>query len=163
MSQETTHERAAGRVWHGKAAVRKVRERWPDQWHPLMSYVVLEEGYTDGVYYDTKGIPTYGVGQTASLAHLEFPEVFNRKLQQIKHHIPNYTKLPGKVQGALLSAHYRGDWLSSPLTRKLFDQGLYREAAEEFLDNDDYRRSVLDGTGVAKRFERVAKAISSLG
>jgi len=151
------------RIYHGKKAVRKVQDRWPDEWDDLMEPVVMAEGYAEGLYYDSKGIPTFGVGQTAFYSGVPFPEVFRTKLAQVKSSVPIYDDLPRDVQGSLLVAHYRGDWFGSPKTVSLFNRGYYTAAAKEYLDNDEYREAVLDdNVGIRKRFESVAKDIASL-
>ena len=151
------------KTYHGREAVRKVREVYGDAITPLMVPIILAEGYSEGRYLDTKGIPTYGVGQTARYSHLPFPEVFNAKLQQLTSVVKDYDHLPRRVQEALILAHYRGDWFGSPQTARLFSLGKYEEAAKEFLDNDEYRSSVINGPdGIKKRFETIAKALASM-
>lgn len=124
-----------------------------------MTPIIEWEGYTDGVYQDTKGIETTGVGQTGRYATMPFPEVFYAKKQELLSYTPNLSSLPDEVQDALLVANYRGDWAGSPKTRALFEDREYKKAAKEFLDNEDYRRGP---EGIRKRFEYVAEKIASL-
>lgn len=151
------------KVYHGKEAVQRVRSIYGNQITDAMVPLIMEEGFSEGRYLDTKGIPTYGVGQTARYSNIPFPEVFNQKLQQLKNVVKDYDQLPTNVQDALIIAHYRGDWFNSPQTARLFSLGKYAEAAKEFLDNDEYRQAVIYGpVGIKKRFERVARALASM-
>ena len=153
-----------GKHYVGRRAVAAVKSQWPDEWHPLMEPVVLEEGYVHGDYKDTKGIQTCGVGQTGRYRHIPFPQVFEVKLQQIRALVEGFDELPKKTREALILSHYRGSWLQSPKTRLLFSKGLYTEAAKEFLDSDEYREAVLHGPlGIKKRFERVARGLAQAG
>ena len=151
------------KIYYGKEAVQRVKEIYGSQITDSMVPIIMEEGFADGMYLDTKGIPTYGVGQTARYTSLPFPEVFDRKLKQLKNVVRDYDSLPNNVKDALMIAHYRGDWFNSPQTARLFSLGKYAEAAKEFLDNDEYRRAAIYGPmGLKKRFERVAKALASM-
>jgi GH24 family phage-related lysozyme (muramidase) len=120
--------------------------------------VIEWEGFSYAVYEDTKGIKTTGVGQTGAYAEMEFPDVFRRKKAELLSYTPDLQFLPPQVQDALLVANYRGDWAQSPKTRNLFDQGLYAEAADEYLDNAEYRNEETPAQ-IKRRFEYVAEAI----
>lgn len=124
--------------------------------------IIEWEGFTDGVYTDGKGVRTSGVGQTGKYIDMPYPEVFEIKKQELIRYTPNLASLPESVQDALLVANYRGDWGQSKKTRRLFKAGKYAEAAEEFLNNEDYRKALSEKSGVYKRFEYVAAAIKSL-
>jgi len=52
---------------------------------------------------------------------------------------------------------YRGDVVSGYNWVDLINEGEYSMAAEELLDNKDYRESA--GGGVAKRFDRIYQEI----
>jgi hypothetical protein len=50
--------------------------------------------------------------------------------------------------------------MQSPKTRRLINEGKYREAAYEFLDNDQYRTAEADGIpGIRPRMERVSEEL----
>ena len=50
--------------------------------------------------------------------------------------------------------------MQSPKTRRLINEGKYREASDEFLDNDQYRTAEADGIrGIRPRMERVSEAL----
>ena len=72
------------------------------------------------------------------------------------HGFLEFDQFSEDVQAELIQAEYRGDLGGSPKFLRLFNQGQYRQAADEFLDNADYRRSLKNKTGVHKRMERVS-------
>ena len=63
------------KVHYGQDAVNKVTER-EGHLTPPMEAVIREEGFVDGVYEDTKGIKTSGVGQTGGYMNMSFREAF---------------------------------------------------------------------------------------
>jgi GH24 family phage-related lysozyme (muramidase) len=65
-----------------------------------------------------------------------------------------------ELQTALTDAHFRGSLKGSPKTLRLIKMGDLQGASKEFLDNDEYRESVKQGTGVHKRMENVAKTLA---
>ena len=73
---------------------------------------------------------------------------------------PNWNTISNETKEAIFNATFRGDWGLSKNTRKLFAAGKFGEAATEFLDNDDYRESKRENTGIWKRMERIASAIN---
>ena len=59
---------------------------------------------------------------------------------------------------------YRGSLVQSPRTRKLINQGKLKEAADEFLNNDEYRDAVKrKRSGIRESMENVAKALREEG
>lgn len=149
-------------VLRGKAAIRKVSQMEGRELTLPEKMVIEEEGFVDGLYKDSKGITTYGVGQTGEYINKSFGESFKAHEDDARKYIPNYDELDELAQAAIMSAAYRGDLQQSPKFRKLFNAGNYTKAADEFLDNDDYRKSLEEGTGIAGRFERIAEIIRSL-
>lgn len=80
-----------------------------------------------------------------------------RRLPAIKALTPRYEDLDEATQRAIMSAYYRGSWGGSPKTREHFNAGRFSEAADEFLDNDEYRAAVARGrAGIRPRMEAVA-------
>lgn len=150
------------RVLRGQSAVKKVAEMEGRELTLPEKTVIEEEGFVDEFYKDTKGVVTYGVGQTGKYIDMSFGDSFKEHEEDAKRFIPNYDKLPEVAKAAIMSAAYRGDLQQSPKFRKLFNAGDYEKAADEFLDNDDYRESLEEGTGVAGRMERVAEAVRNL-
>lgn len=145
----------------GKKAISKVLEKYGKEITQEMIPLIEWEGYSEDTYYDTKGIATRGVGQTGSYADMSYPECFRIHKAKLIRYTPQLSSLPDKVQDALLVSNYRGTWGQSKRTRRLFNAGRYAEAAEEYLNNAEYRD---EGTPlqIKRRFEYVAEAIRSL-
>jgi GH24 family phage-related lysozyme (muramidase) len=153
---------SSSRFYYGDKAVKKVKELYPDcvltKAHELL---IHHEGFCEGVYTDDKGVLTTGVGQTKEYFNMPFPDVFNIFLQKAKDLTPNFDSLSEELKAAIVSATYRGDWQLSKKTRQLFNLGKYQEAADEFLNNKEYRERLLKETkdGVVKRLEYIADCI----
>jgi len=126
------------KVLHGDAAVAKVVEMEGRSLTPIEERVVRLEGFVDGAYKDTKGITTYGVGQTGKYMGMPFSVVLKLHEDATRRLVPSYDKLPEKLRGELVQATYRGDLGNSPKAVAMFNSGLYKQAANEFLNNDEY-------------------------
>ena len=82
------------------------------------------------------------------------------RIKSIRKAIPRFSSFPEYLQDPIFSEHYRGSIMQSPKTRRLINEGKYREAAKEFLDNDQYRTAEADGIpGIRPRMERVSEAL----
>jgi hypothetical protein len=123
----------SNKIYAGKAAVKQVVAA-EGALTPQQEHLVMLEGYASGEYSDTKGIKTTG----------------------------GFKDLPVYVRQELVQAEYRGDLAGSPKFLAKLNARDYKAAAEEFLDNEDYRESVEDGTGVASRMELVHQALLRL-
>jgi LysM repeat protein len=55
--------------------------------------------------------------------------------------VPDYKKLPINVRQGLINAAYRGEIKSKHNTIKLMNAGKWSAAAEEYLNNDEYRNN----------------------
>lgn len=154
----TRHE-TARRAQNGLRAVRLVMDAYPGQIEGKHLPVIIWEGYSAVPYRDTKGVVTVGVGQTGYWADIPFPEVFDHFEQQARHLTTGFDELPQMVKDAIVVACYRGDWQVSPKTRRLFNNQMYLEAAEEWYDNEDYRVACAQRSGVKDRFEYVGACI----
>ena len=87
-----------------------------------------------------------------------------KRLVSIRKMIPAFNTLPKYLRGSLFSEHYRGSILQSPKTRKLINEGKFDEAADEFLDNDQYRNARQLGIpGIRPRMERLADDLRKHG
>ena len=71
-----------------------------------------------------------------------------------------YDTYPDTVRHSLLNTVFRGEVKSEHRWPRLFNEGRYEEAAQEYLNNDEYRASRDEGInpGVAKRMEGNQKA-----
>lgn len=87
------------------------------------------------------------------------------RLPQIRKAIPKFDQLPENAKKALFSSWFRGSLPGSPRTIALINEGNYKEAAKEFLNNQEYRdrkSGKRGGLGVVKRMERTAKELANL-
>lgn len=146
-------------IYRGREAVAKVTEKLGRPLSYLERRIVEEEGYADKKYKDTKGIVTFGVGQTGEFKDKSFDETFNIHLNRARKRINNFDELPETVQAELLQAEYRGDLGGSPKFVKLFNAGQYTDAAKEFLNNKEYKTTKY--SGIKNRMERVASAVGA--
>jgi len=143
-----------------QAAARKLLGR---ELTPQEAQIVSSEGYNSGTYMDTKGIPTTGFGQTGEYSGIPFDQVVNTFEDKTRGLVPDYDSLPQALQLRLLDSTYRGGLSGSPATVKLANSGQWNEAADEFLDNDEYRLAVESGSGVAGRMKDTSDAMRSYG
>ena len=145
---------------HGKDAVKKVEEQLGRPLTTIERRVVEEEGYVAGVYKDTKGIVTSGVGQTGKYLNKSFEETLKDHIEQTRKLVPNLDKLPEELQAELVQATYRGDLGLSKKARELINQGKFQEASVEFLNNKEYQTTT--SPGIRKRMEKVSAALASV-
>ena len=61
------------------------------------------------------------------------------KTEQAKKLIKNYDSLSPDLQSELIQLNYRGDLVQSPTTRRLINEGKFKEAAEELLNHEEYK------------------------
>lgn len=140
-------------TYYGEDAISQVVER-EGELTPAQRAIVMEEGFVDGEYADTKGISTVGVGQTGEFKDMSFKDSFEIQQQRAKRYIKDFDNLPEEMQTELMIAQYRGDLGGSPAFRRLINEGNYADAAEEYLDNKEYQDPNTP-TGIKKRFERM--------
>ena len=91
----------------------------------------------------------------------------NKRLPKVKEAIPGFSKMPLDVRKNILGSWFRGSLTpkGSPTTIRLLNEGKYKEASKEFLNNNEYRKyKSKPGTmdGVVKRMEATATALNSL-
>lgn len=153
VSEEPEHK-----IYYGESAIEQV-EKDEGSLTATQKHLVTLEGYVRGEYQDTKGITTRGVGQTGKFADMTFKQSFEAHVKRAKSYIRNFDTYPDFVKQELIQAEYRGDLGNSPKFRSLLNAGKFSEAAEEFIDLDDYRDSLEDGTGIADRMEMVRDAL----
>lgn len=163
---------------HGNKAIAAVEEMEGRTLSPAERRVVTLEGYVPEKYLDSKGVPTIGVGQTGPWMERTFKESYDAHVAGIKRPttrnrggVPQFDSLPEYLQAELIQAEYRGDVRQSPTAMRLLNEALslptarkrrerLNQAADEFLDNDDYREAKAKKTGIAPRMEAVARAIA---
>lgn len=140
-------------------------------------YISVNEGVKNQVYLDSKDLPTVGIGHLIKPGELkkyenrvldvaEIEELFQSDLSEKEKLARSklgkaFDEMPDELKVAVLDGFFRGDLSGSPNTLKLLKQGKYAEAADEYLDNREYRASVAlnksgKAHGVAGRMERNA-------
>lgn len=120
--------------------------------------------------YYTIGYGRYGSnikkGDKITLEEAEqyLDEDVNVRLKEISRLIPDYNSYPLEVQVPLFSEFYRGSVRQSPKTIELLNQKKYKEAAMQFLDNEEYRKAKeLGKPGIRPRMEELSNALLLLG
>ena len=142
-----------------------------------------KEGRPGYAYKDHKGHLTIGVGHLVTpndpvlkriagrnydairsgrmpLNNKQMQQLFDHdsqsKIKLAKRKIRNFDNLSKSMQNAVVDGFFRGDLSGSPKTLKLINSGDFKGAAVEYLNNNEYRKSKKDKTGVAPRMERNA-------
>ena len=140
------------------------------------------EGFRAKPYKDSKGKWTIGIGHLigdgSDAAYKKSP-FYNKTISkeaatklakaELSDRLPKVVSLIGdqifdmkpNTQYQLIASFYRGGITGSPKTLKLIREGKFKEAGDEFLDNDEYRAAVKSGSGVAGRMNNLAVALKS--
>jgi GH24 family phage-related lysozyme (muramidase) len=117
-----------------------------------------EEHITSGYgFYDKSNKENDSV--TVEQAEKDLRKNIKIKLEGAKKGIKNFNNLSNNLKKHIVSSWYRGSLSGSPLTRELINAGKFEKAAQEFLNNAEYRAAVESGSGVAARMEAVAEAL----
>jgi GH24 family phage-related lysozyme (muramidase) len=113
---------------------------------------VFQEVFGDEVDYDDI------VERRAELTETQIAQLFRHDVQDrlgvAENLFPNFSTYPTDVQSALLDGVYRGGLSGSPATIRLINSGDWIGAADEYLNNNEYRAAVRSGSGVAPRMEQ---------
>lgn len=143
------------------------------------AYVAANEGRRNRPYKDSKGLRTVGVGHLMAptepdrvLSDAEVDALFaadlaaKEKAARGKLGDAAFDSLPEKAKVAVIDGFFRGDLAGSPKTLKLLKEGKLSQAADEYLNNAEYRASKASNLagkphGVAARMERNAEAFRS--
>jgi len=152
--------KAKPKTLYGEDAIRKVSANEGRELSLAERRVVMEEGFVDGEYLDTKGIRTGGVGQTGEWMDKSFGESFQHHKERARKRVPRLDELPEALRAELIQAEYRGDLGLSPTAVKHLNAGNYKKASVEFLNNDEYRNPNTS-TGIKSRMKAVADALSA--
>jgi len=112
----------------------------------------------------TIGYGRYGVDDGMTITEEEAEEFLDEdvreRLDSIVDLLPKFNSYPNDLQQAIFSEHYRGSIQQSPKTRKLINEGNFLEAAEEFLDNKEYKEAEERGIpGIRPRMEKVSELL----
>tara|TARA_R100000742_G_C4239316_1_gene59299 strand:- start:14 stop:652 length:639 start_codon:yes stop_codon:yes gene_type:complete len=171
--------------------IKRVRPTAPDSLYEYIvrSEGKGKEGRPGYAYKDHKGNLTIGVGHLITkndpvlkrvvgnnynvilsggmpLSNSQMQKLFDydikSKINLARRKVKNFDSLPKSAQNAVVDGFFRGDLSGSPKTLKLMNSGDFRAAAEEYLNNAEYRTSKKEGTGVAPRMERNAAAFKGV-
>ena len=133
---------------------------WPDK---------TSKGVVPTVGFGTTPLSSTGfnveIGQRVPLyvADMALDQEIEEKLKVVNKHIPVFNSLPKELRIPMLSSFYRGGLSGSPKTIKKINEGDFKGAAKEFLNNAEYRKSKEEGTGVHLRMEELANVLSEYG
>lgn len=138
-----------------------------------------DEGKKSRLYKDTKGKWTIGYGHLIktkselkkykgkTLSDKEINDLLdvdiNSKVQIAQRLFAKFKEYSDDFKITILNGIFRGDLSGSPKTIELINKGLYKQAAKEYLDNDDYIAASKPGAhdkGVAIRMYRNAQNIA---
>jgi hypothetical protein len=156
-------------------------EAYPDVYGKLtigIGHLIIPDDIKNGVLKD--GEYTLGDNGKVKYAKLSNERVYRiflndvqNKINRIQNSFPNYDEYPEPLKVAILDGYFRGDISGSPKTVSLIRSAveaciggdleeanrLANEAANEFLNNKEYKTSVKNETGVHKRMGRLAEFI----
>jgi len=118
--------------------------------------------YPDGTRVkEGDALPKGEEGKKIARSYLS--KFIDKDVKQVTDRIKNFDKLPLRLKVALGGEAYRGSLGQSGETIKLINQGKYKEAAEEFLNNDEFRNAVeLNRRGIIPRFKAVSDNLKLL-
>ena len=124
-----------------------------------------EENFTLGFGRNNENVKE---GETITLekAKENLQEDIDVRLKEIQIKIPNFSNFSEKLQVALFGEYFRGSVGQSINTLKLINANppKFKEAADEFLDNDEYRDAEeRDRGGIRPRMENVARLLRMEG
>ena len=86
------------------------------------------------------------------------------KLKGVKKNIKNFNSLSTNLKENIVASWYRGSLSGSPKTIRLINEGKYKEASIEFLNNDEYKKAnKVKMSGVTKRMKDVSEALFKEG
>lgn len=146
---------------HGADAVAKARELLGRPLSASEKHIASVEGYSLETYDDTKGVKTVGFGQTGEFSGMPFDEVVASFENRTRGLIPAYDTLPEALRLRLLDSTYRGGIGGSADTLGHVNAGRWQEAATEFLDHGDFRRSQAGNGAIAERMQATSDAMSN--
>lgn len=81
----------------------------------------------------------------------------DRKLKQVRKHIPDFDSFSKELKIEIVQSWYRGGIAGSPKTIQLINKKKFDEASIEFLRNQEYLTT--PHQGVKKRMEAVSQAL----
>lgn len=137
-------------------------------------YIAGYEGFkanpykaTEGEEFLTIGYGHYGEDVTEDTPPLNQEQAqgllekdIDTRLGAIRKNIPDFDNLSEDVRKNLVAAWFRGSLSGSPKAIGLINAGEFDQAADEFLDNDEYRNAEEMGrAGIIPRMDAVAESL----
>jgi GH24 family phage-related lysozyme (muramidase) len=124
--------------------------------------VPTEKQFTIGYGHYGEDVQKDMVITKARAEELLHEDVMSR-LDQVKNLIPDFVTFSEDQQKAIFTEYFRGSITGSPTAVKFINSKDYAKAAEEYLDNDEYRYARQRGKpGIRPRMEAVADALLEL-
>lgn len=141
--------------FYGKSAVTQVEKNLKHKLTIAQKRIVSIEGYVPGYYLDSKGITTYGVGQTGEYMEQSFLPIYNKMYDRAESIFGSMGNMPEDLQGELLQLVYRGDAKKSHNWVQQFKKGYLKKAADSLLVHREYMDLKASGTtnSITKRLE----------
>ena len=120
--------------------------------------------------FPTGGFGEYGpqvkVGQVYTKEEdlPRFQQRVEDRMGYMKETFPDFANLPFDVRDSMISSNYRGSLPGSPKTIDLINAGQFKEAGDEFLDNDEYEDAEgnKSKSGIRGRMERLSNALKGI-
>jgi GH24 family phage-related lysozyme (muramidase) len=139
----------------------------------LTDFLKEEESFRAEPYRATKGEKhlTIGYGHygsdvkegqklTQQQAEALLVKDINKRLPAVRKNIHSFDSLSSNLKVQIAQSWFRGGISGSPKTIGLINQGKLSEAADEFLDNDEYRNAEQRGRrGIIARMDGLADAL----
>ena len=153
----------------------------------LVEELIVDEGFRNSAYPDIKGLMTIGVGhlirdpkgvhKAGSKGAYKNSRFYNKKLsdkevrdllrEDVGDKLVTARKMFGRqlfdfnpdLQHQVVSSIFRGSLVKAKNTRRLMKERKYKEAGDEYLNSDEYRLSVREGSGIAPRMDKMKKAL----
>ena len=153
-------------IYKGEEAYTELLKDYPDtppQYLPQVRDISDAEGYTRGIYDDTSGYVTSGMGQTRGASGIPPAQAVINHIDKAKSVFPQYDLYDDSTKSMLVDAAYRGDlrYKSSGKPQKwteLFRDGQYADAGVEHIDHPNYR----DSQGIRNRFDKRVEEMDRL-
>jgi len=139
-------------------------------------YIKQNEG-VKSVMYNDRGKFSIGIGHSITpqelpyyknktLTNAEITQLFERdvagKMRLIKAKFGStFDTYSDDLKIAILDGYFRGDLSGSPKTIQLLLNKKFKEAAQEYLNNAEYREAKTKKSGVARRMERNAATMAA--
>ena len=120
---------------------------------------VLEEHWTVGFGHYGKDVDPNKI-YTLEEGKALLTQDLQSKFEGIDKELPNFASYSPKLQTEIVQSFFRGGLSGSPDTLKLINAGKFKEAATEFLDNDEYRNAKKNKkAGIRDRMKALHKAL----